>query len=114
MTPYGLQAIPRHTPEMGQDERSTPRTPKGHIMEEHQPPAPPPVWDHIRLRYEQAQETVAQIAASIGLSPNALSRKAKAEGWLLRSSNHPQQQQIILPQAGASGHRSATVATPPM
>ena len=49
------------------------------------PPAPPPVWDHIRLRYEQAQETVAQIAASIGISAISLSRKAKAEGWLLRS-----------------------------
>lgn len=49
------------------------------------PPVPPPVWDHIRLRYEQAQETVAQIAASIKITPQALSRKAKAEGWLLRS-----------------------------
>jgi chromosome segregation ATPase len=49
------------------------------------PPAPPPVWDHIRLRYEQAQETVAQIAASIGISGITLSRKAKAEGWLMRS-----------------------------
>jgi hypothetical protein len=49
------------------------------------PPASPPAWDHIRLRYEQAQETVAQIADSIGITPQSLSRKAKAEGWLLRS-----------------------------
>ena len=49
------------------------------------PPASPPVWDHIRLRYEQAQETVAQIAASININAHALTRKAKAEGWLMRS-----------------------------
>ena len=54
-------------------------------MEDHQPPAPQPVWDHIRLRYEQSQESVAQIAASIGLTSYALTHKAKAEGWLLRS-----------------------------
>ena len=55
-------------------------------MDTQQPPAPPPVWDHIRLRYEQAQETVAQIAASIGLNPFALSRKAKELGWILRKA----------------------------
>lgn len=49
------------------------------------PPAPPPVWEHIRLRYEQAQETVAQIAASLKITPHALTAKARAEGWLLRS-----------------------------
>ena len=54
-------------------------------MTDTPPPAPAPVWEHIRLRYEQAQETVAQIAASIGISAITLSRKAKAEGWLMRS-----------------------------
>jgi hypothetical protein len=54
-------------------------------MTDSPPEAPAPVWDHIRLRYEQAQETVAQIAASIKITPQALSRKAKAEGWLMRS-----------------------------
>lgn len=48
------------------------------------PPEDSPAWGHIRLRYEQAQETVAQIAASIGLSSITLSRHAKSEGWLMR------------------------------
>ena len=55
-------------------------------MTDIQPPARPPVWEQIRLRYEQAEETVAQIAASINISAITLSRKAKAEGWLMRSS----------------------------
>ncbi len=54
-----------------------------------QPPAGSPAWEHIRLRYEQAQETVEQIAASIGLSGITLSRKAKAEGWLMRIKAKP-------------------------
>ena len=54
-------------------------------MEPSSPPAGTPVWDHVRLRYEQAQETVAQIAASISMKPHALTLKARAEGWLLRS-----------------------------
>jgi vacuolar-type H+-ATPase subunit I/STV1 len=49
-----------------------------------QPPAGSPAWEHIRLRYEQAQESVEQIAASIGIAGITLSRKAKAEGWLMR------------------------------
>ena len=54
-------------------------------MTDIKPPASPPGWDHIRLRYEQAQETVAQIAASLKITPHALTAKARAEGWLLRS-----------------------------
>lgn len=42
-------------------------------------------WVHIRMRYEQAVETVAQIANDIGLKPHALTLRARAEGWLLRS-----------------------------
>jgi hypothetical protein len=49
-----------------------------------QPPAGSPAWDHIRLRYEQAHETVLQIAQSIGLSSITLSRMAKAQGWVMR------------------------------
>ena len=49
---------------------------------------PPPddgAWQHIRARYEQSQETVKQIAESIGLSGITLSQKAKALSWTLRS-----------------------------
>lgn len=50
-------------------------------------PAPDAVaWVHIRARYEQAVETVAQIADAIGLTPHALTMRARAEGWLLRSA----------------------------
>ena len=44
-------------------------------------------WLHIRMRYEQAIETVAQIAQTIGFSAHALTLKAKAEGWMLRSQH---------------------------
>lgn len=43
-------------------------------------------WAHIRMRYEQTMETVTQIAASIGISGFALSKKAKLEGWILRGA----------------------------
>ncbi len=46
-----------------------------------------PDWAALRDRYEQAQETVTQIAATIGITGQALSRKAKALGWTLRGSN---------------------------
>ena len=43
-------------------------------------------WAALRARYEQAQETVAQIAESIGISPQALSKRAKKLGWAMRRS----------------------------
>lgn len=48
---------------------------------------PPPddgAWELIRARYEQGQETVKQIAETIGLSGIVLSKKAKAWGWAMR------------------------------
>ncbi len=39
-----------------------------------------PDWAALRDRYEQAQETVTQIGTSIGMTGQALSRKAKALG----------------------------------
>jgi hypothetical protein len=56
-------------------------------MSEDAKPAPDAQpWVHIRTRYEQTVETVAQIAESIGISAMALSRKAKLEGWLMRGA----------------------------
>jgi chromosome segregation ATPase len=56
-------------------------------MTEDAKPAPDmAAWGHIRMRYEQAVETVAQIATTIGLSPHALTKHAKAQGWLMRSA----------------------------
>ena len=43
-----------------------------------------PDWAALRARYELAQETVIDIATSIGITGQALSRKAKALGWALR------------------------------
>jgi hypothetical protein len=43
-------------------------------------------WVHIRARYEQAQETVAQIAQDIKTTPYKLTLRARAEGWLLRTT----------------------------
>ena len=47
---------------------------------------PPEAWAAIRARYEAATETVAQIAADIQTTPHKLTLRARAEGWLLRSS----------------------------
>ncbi len=44
----------------------------------------PTNWDSIRTRYEQGEELVTDIAASIGLTQIVLSKKAKALGWILR------------------------------
>jgi hypothetical protein len=56
-------------------------------MTTNAPPAPDAdPWVHIRARYEQAQETVAQIAQDIKTTPYKLTLRARAEGWLLRSS----------------------------
>ena len=41
-------------------------------------------WALIRARYEQAVESVAQIAADINLPPHKLTLLARAEGWLMR------------------------------
>ena len=43
-------------------------------------------WAHIRMRYEQMMENVAQIAQSIGMSAITLSRKAKLDGWIMRGA----------------------------
>ncbi len=48
---------------------------------------PPPddgAWEHIRARYEQGEESVKQIAETVGLSGIVLSKKAKAWGWTMR------------------------------
>ncbi len=46
----------------------------------------PEAWASIRARYEAATETVAQIAADVAMTPHRLILRARAEGWLLRSS----------------------------
>jgi hypothetical protein len=43
-----------------------------------------PAWAHIRARYEQDQESVAAIAADVGLTSIALAMIAKKEGWKMR------------------------------
>ena len=41
-------------------------------------------WAALRARYEQAQETVIEIAASANMTGQALSNKARALGWAMR------------------------------
>jgi hypothetical protein len=56
-------------------------------MTTNAPPAPDAsAWAHVRARYEQAQETVAQIALDINTTPYKLTLRARAEGWLLRTA----------------------------
>jgi TolA-binding protein len=51
------------------------------------PPADASAWAKIRARYEAAQETVADIARDIETTPHKLTMRARAEGWLLRSTS---------------------------
>ncbi len=53
------------------------------------PPPDDPVWAHVRMRYEQDQETVASIAEDVGLASITLSKRAKAWGWILRGRLKP-------------------------
>ena len=48
------------------------------------PPPGDPVWAHVRMRYEQDQETVEAIAEDVGLHRIGLSLLAKKLGWRLR------------------------------
>jgi hypothetical protein len=43
-------------------------------------------WATARQRYEDGREAVSAIATDAGISPQALTRRAKAEGWKLRGS----------------------------
>lgn len=45
-----------------------------------------PVWAHIRLRYEQDQESVETIAGDVGLHRIGLALLAKKLGWRLRGN----------------------------
>ena len=51
-----------------------------------------PDWEAIRARYEGKSETVAAIAALIGIHQSDLSQEAKRRGWAMR---RPQQVKVI-------------------
>jgi uncharacterized protein YukE len=53
------------------------------------PPPDDPVWAHIRLRYEQDQETVTSIAESVGMHRLGLANLAKKWGWVMRGKAKP-------------------------
>jgi hypothetical protein len=42
-------------------------------------------WAAARARYEQGNETVAEIAAGLGITKQSLTARARREGWRLRS-----------------------------
>jgi len=52
-------------------------------------PAVEPDWSAIRLRYEARDESVIDIAASIGWAGNRLMHHAKLAGWLMRNQKRP-------------------------
>jgi hypothetical protein len=68
------------------------------------PPPDDPAWAHIRMRYEQDQETVVSIASDVGLAGISLSRLAKKWGWLLRGKLKP----VPQPKAPAKLDNTAT------
>jgi hypothetical protein len=69
------------------------------------PPPGDPAWAHVRARYEQDQETVAAIAADVGLTSIALAMIAKKEGWKLRGKAR------LAPAAAAKPKGESTAAT---
>jgi TolA-binding protein len=49
-------------------------------------PAPDGLWAALRRRYETGKEAVSLIAAEAGLTAQALTARARAEGWKLRGT----------------------------
>jgi uncharacterized protein (UPF0335 family) len=71
------------------------------------PPPDDPVWAHVRMRYEQDQETVQQIADTVGLSGSKLVARAKKWGWMLRGRLPP----VPKPASRAKKRAETTTAT---
>ena len=67
------------------------------------PPPGDPVWAHVRMRYEQDQESVGVIAEEVGLHRMGLSLLAKKLGWRLRGKPR------VVPRKPGKGE--ATAAT---
>ncbi|MCA3555298.1 hypothetical protein [Aestuariivirga sp.] len=53
-------------------------------------PAPAAVWARVRERYENGIEAVTAIARDAGITRQALSARARAEGWKMRGYAHAQ------------------------
>ena len=49
-------------------------------------PAPAAFWARVRERYEDGRESVSAIAADAGITRQALTIRARREGWRLRAS----------------------------
>jgi hypothetical protein len=47
-------------------------------------PAPEAFWARVRERYEEGRESVTSIAADTGLTRQALTNRARSDGWRLR------------------------------
>ena len=47
-------------------------------------PQPDAFWARVRQRYEEGRESVASIAADTGLTRQALTNRARSDGWRLR------------------------------
>ena len=67
------------------------------------PPPGDPVWAHVRMRYEQDQETVEAIAEEVGLHRMGLSLLAKKLGWRLRGKPR------VMPRKSGKGETTAAV-----
>ena len=49
-------------------------------------PAPDAFWARVRKRYEEGREAVSTIAGEAGITRQALTNKARSEGWKLRGA----------------------------
>ena len=52
-------------------------------------PAPDGLWASVRRRYEDGRESVSAIAADAGLTAQALTSRARSQGWKLRGAAKP-------------------------
>ena len=52
-------------------------------------PAPDAFWARVRKRYEEGREAVSTIAGEAGITRQALTNKARSEGWTLRGKPGP-------------------------
>ncbi len=67
------------------------------------PPPGDPVWAHVRMRYEQDQESVEAIAEEVGLHKIGLAVLAKKLGWRMRGKPR------VLPRKSGKGETTAAV-----
>jgi uncharacterized protein (UPF0335 family) len=72
------------------------------------PPPGDPVWTEIRARYEAGREKVSDLAASLGVTRQALVTRARQLGWSLRGAAEARRP---APAGGAKARTESTRTT---